>query len=120
MEEIAQADPSRRPGAAVAGWRGLVRPGQFAVSPLGALAMAAGLAAVVWALPGRGARAVPPAADAPREFQFVVVAPRAARVALVGDFNDWDATRTPMRPSRRGGSGWTAVLALAPGGYRYG
>ncbi len=120
MQEIAQVDTGRRPGAAVAAWRWLIRPRPFAVSPLGALAMAAGLAAVVWALPGRGARAVPPAADAPREFQFVVVAPRATRVALVGDFNDWDATRTPMRASQRGGSVWTAVLPLAPGRYRYG
>src|SRR5439155_889176 len=87
-------------------------------SPLGALATAAGLAALVWALPGRGARPAP-AEAASRQFQFVVVAPRATRVALVGDFNDWDATRTPMRPSPRGGSVWTAVLPLSPGRYRY-
>src|SRR5207245_814853 len=109
----------RRSGAAVAAWRWLTRPRPFAVSPLGALATAAGLAAVVWALPGRGVRAVPPAENAPQEFQFVVVAPRAARVALVGDFNDWDATRTPMRPSQRGGPVWTAVLHLSTGCYVY-
>src|SRR5207253_3629171 len=87
-------------------------------SDLGALATAAGLAALVWALPGRGARPAPAEATS-RQFQFVVVAPRATRVALVGDFNDWDATRTPMRPSPRGGSVWTAVLPLSPGRYRY-
>ena len=119
MQEIAQVDTGRRSGAAVAAWRWLTRPRQFIVSPLGALATAAGLAAVVWALPGRGVRAVPRAENAPQEFQFVVVAPRAVRVALVGDFNDWDATRTPMRPSQRGGPVWTAVLHLSPGRYRY-
>jgi len=119
MQAIAQTDTGRRPGAALAAWRWLIRPRQFAVSPLGALALAAGLAVVVWSLPGRGARAVPPADNALREFQFVVVAPRAARVALVGDFNDWDAARTPMRPSERGGSVWTAVVPLSPGRYRY-
>src|SRR2546425_12770616 len=70
-------------------------------------------------LPGRRSREAPPAETAARAFQFVVVAPRAARVALVGDFNDWDAARTPMRPSQRGGPVWTAVLPLPPGRYRY-
>jgi hypothetical protein len=119
MQEIERGDTRRGPGAAVAAWRWLIRPRQFAVSPLGGLALAAGLAVLVFMLPGRGPRSGPPAEDAPREFQFVVVAPRAARVALVGDFNDWDATRTPMRPSQRGGSVWTAVLPLPPGRYRY-
>src|SRR2546427_8824952 len=45
---------------------------------LGALASAAGLAALVWALPGRGARPAPAEATS-RQFQFVVVAPRATR-----------------------------------------
>src|SRR5207247_609563 len=112
MQEIAQVDTGRRPGAAVAAWRWLIRPRQFVVSPLGALTAAAGLAAVVWALSGRGVPAVPPAEDAPREFQFVVVAPRAARVALVGDFNAWDAPRTPLRQSQRWGTGCANVVHL--------
>ncbi|OLD94921.1 MAG: hypothetical protein AUG79_07280 [Gemmatimonadetes bacterium 13_1_20CM_4_69_16] len=66
-----------------------------------------------------GPHEAPPAETATRAFQFVVVAPRAARVALVGDFNDWDAARTPMRPSQRGGPVWTAVVPLSPGRYRY-
>jgi hypothetical protein len=119
MQEIARSETVREPRTVVAGWRWLIRPRQFAVSPLGALAMAAGLAALIFALPRTGPRSGPAAGDAPREFQFVVVAPRAARVALVGDFNDWDATRTPMRPAQRGGAVWTAVLPLSPGRYRY-
>ena len=70
-------------------------------------------------LSGRRPGSAPPAEDTPREFEFVVVAPRAASVSLVGDFNDWDAARTPMRPSQRGGPLWTAVVPLAPGRYRY-
>src|SRR5438046_8894875 len=117
MQEIADGETGRRPGAAVVAWRWLIRPRQLAVSPLGALATAAGLAALVWALPGRGARPAP-AEAASRQFQFVVVAPRATRVALVGDFNDWDATRTPMR--RTGTEAlWTAVVPLVPGRYHY-
>ena len=119
MQEIARGESVRAPGAGVAGWRWVIRPRQFAVSPLGALAMAAALAALMLALPRRGPRSGLPAEAARREFQFVVVVPRAARVALVGDFNDWDATRTPMRPAQRGGSVWTAVLPLSPGRYRY-
>src|SRR5256885_940073 len=52
-------------------------------------------------------------------FGFVVVAPRAATVSLVGDFNDWDAARTPMQRTRTGESVWTAVIPLTPGRYRY-
>ena len=47
-----------------------------------------------------------------------MVAPLAARVSLVGDFNDWDAARTPMRRIREGAV-WTAVVPLSPGRYRY-
>jgi len=75
------------------------------------LAAAAVLAALVIARPwsSRSGRS-----DA---FQFVLVAPRAASVALVGDFNDWDRARTPMRAAR--GGVWAAVIPLAPGRYRY-
>src|SRR5512132_1066502 len=32
-----------------------------------------------------------------RKVEFVFVAPSARNVSLVGDFNGWDATATPMR-----------------------
>jgi len=119
MEEITRNPPPSVSGAARAAWHWLARPRQIALSPLGGLAIVAGLGALVLILPGRRSREAPPAETAARAFQFVVVAPRAARVALVGDFNDWDAARTPMRPSQRGGPVWTAVLPLPPGRYRY-
>lgn len=49
-------------------------------------------------------------------FQFVLVAPQAATVSLVGDFNDWDPARAPMQPAH---GVWATVIALPPGRYRY-
>ena len=48
--------------------------------------------------------------------QFVLVAPQAASVALVGDFNDWDPARAPMQTAH---GVWATVVRLAPGRYRY-
>jgi hypothetical protein len=96
-------------------WRWLVRPRRVAISPLNVLAATALTIAVVVV----AARAVgrDEAAFAAPEFQFVLVAPQAATVALVGDFNDWDPQRTRMRAASRGM--WTAVVPLAPGRHRY-
>jgi hypothetical protein len=48
--------------------------------------------------------------------QFVLVAPQAASVALVGDFNDWDPARAPMQTAH---GVWATAIRLAPGRYRY-
>ena len=106
-------------GAAALGkaWGWLTRPHQLTLTPLGGLTVAAALAFVV--LLSR-MDFTSPARSQPEShaFQFVLVAPRATQISLVGDFNDWDATRTPMR---RAGSEalWTAVVPLAPGRYHY-
>ena len=50
--------------------------------------------------------------------QFVLVAPDARTVALVGDFNDWQVGATPLRPTASGRM-WTVELPLAPGRHRY-
>jgi len=92
------------------------------VSPLGGLAFAAGIALLV--LIGRSWMA-PQQAGAPlatttegSTVQFVLVAPAASRVSLVGDFNDWDSLTTPMR--RVDGNGvWEVTVPLDPGRYRY-
>ena|SRR5687768_10046933 len=89
--------PARRPWARAWPW----------------LAAAAALTAVLIARPWSSR------ADRQNDFQFVLVAPRAASVALVGDFNDWDPARTPMRTSRDGGGLWATVVPLPPGRYRY-
>ena len=119
MDEILRLPVPGGRSAARAAWGWVTRPRHIALSPLGGLAIATGVAALALVLSGRRPGSAPPAEDTPREFEFVVVAPRAASVSLVGDFNDWDAARTPMRPSQRGGPLWTAVVPLAPGRYRY-
>jgi hypothetical protein len=52
-----------------------------------------------------------------RLVRFAIVAPSAARVALVGEFNDWDATATPMTRVR--GSEWRVALPLGHGRHVY-
>lgn len=116
MRQIAeQPQPRRRGPRAAAVWRWLARPRTVPLSPLAGLAVAAGVAllAVLPNVHWFGG------AQRGGGFQFVLVAPHAARVAVVGDFNDWDAARTPMQPLRAGGAVWTAVVPLAPGRYRY-
>jgi 1,4-alpha-glucan branching enzyme len=50
--------------------------------------------------------------------QFVLDAPRAARVALVGAFNGWNAAATPL--ARVSSSGlWTVTVPLTPGRHTY-
>ncbi|MGH7416604.1 MAG: isoamylase early set domain-containing protein [Candidatus Rokuibacteriota bacterium] len=98
-----------------AAWHWLVTPRRIAISPLKGLVLAAGLAALLLARPWD--RAWPTRARPHDRFQFLLVTRGAASVALVGDFNDWDPTRTPMRGAHQGV--WTAVVPLAPGRYRY-
>jgi len=50
--------------------------------------------------------------------QFIVMAPRANAVSLVGDFNGWNAAATPMRPTTRAGV-WSVTLPLAEGRHLY-
>jgi hypothetical protein len=115
MQKIAALPPPSR-GV----WRWLTARREVALSPLGALGIAAAIAAAfvgVWRMRVTSPPASPPD-SALHGFQFVLVEPRAANVSLVGDFNDWDATRTPMHRTSRDGL-WSAVVSLQPGRYRY-
>ena len=38
----------------------------------------------------------------------------ADRISVVGEFNDWDTTATPMKP-RRSDAEWTAAVVLKAG-----
>ena len=115
------------PGLPARAWLWLREPRTVAVSPMGAMAMAAGLAGVmlvgVWsAWPGAVSRqpsAVSTAAatSGRSAVTFVLLAPEARTVALAGDFNGWDAARTPMR--REGSGLWSLVVPLEPGRYLY-
>jgi hypothetical protein len=118
MQRIATSLPHRDSGVVSALWRWLIEPRRVVLSPLAGLGIVAAL--LVLAVLPTLRRGAAPAAAAPSQFQFVVIAPRASRVALVGDFNDWDPTRTLMRPHGADGTTWTAVLSLSPGRYRYG
>ena len=52
-----------------------------------------------------------------RPVQFMLVAPSANRVALVGEFNDWDPAATPML--RVPGGAWHVALPLNTGRHVY-
>lgn len=131
--------------AARRAWAWVVRPRTLRVSPLAGLAAAAALAFVMVGVsrgplptdrpaeiatrqPGdtgttAGVSLVPVADTGTQSqqaqlVQFVLVAPSARSVALVGDFNDWNAERTPLEPVRKGGV-WTVTVPLPPGKYTY-
>lgn len=133
-----RAAPAPAPLVRQGAWAWITRPRTLRVSPLAGLAIAAGLAAVM-VLASREAHApqvtavaavVPDTGSAgarlvaaragtqPQQVQFVLVAPHATSVALVGDFNDWNAAATPLTPVRAGGV-WTITVPLPPGRYTY-
>ena len=57
---------------------------------------------------------------ASRASPFAVWAPNARRVSVVGDFNDWDGRRMPMRRRHAGGFWEIFVPGLRPGHlYKY-
>jgi hypothetical protein len=114
----------------------IVRPRTVRISPLGGLAVAAGIAAVALLIPRlapveRAQRApavaavpetipVAPASrpvNAEQAVQFVLVAPDARSVTLAGSFNSWDTAATRLR--REAGGVWTVQLPLRPGRYAY-
>lgn len=127
--------PRHRRGGAAAALRWFIRPRTLQVSPLGGLAVAAGLGAFILIA---GARTLGrPSGDdhlmvtrpsapglvlagsgARRVVQFVLFAPGAKSVTLVGDFNDWDRTLTPLQVTHPGGV-WSVSVPLPPGRHRY-
>lgn len=100
-------------------WAWLRRPWQLSISPLGTAAVVL-IAAAAW-VGGQRLRHAPPAPlSGATDVQFVIVAPGADAVSLVGDFNDWDATLTPMHAVRSGAGGlWSVTVPLSPGRHRY-
>ena len=94
-------------------------------SPLGGAALAA--AALVgilvgrsWLAPGGGTTPTTPVAATAgaAPIQFVIVVPGASSVTLVGDFNDWSQTATPLAPAPGDGV-WAVTVPLSAGRYRY-
>jgi hypothetical protein len=125
----AEPSPQRRPR--VLAW--LVEPRRFVLPPLATAAVAAGLVGI-GVITGividrdgrRSTEQVPPGAasaqlpDSPSAVavKFVLAAPNAARVSLVGDFNGWDAAANPMQSQGVNGV-WTIFVPLQPGMHNY-
>ena len=96
--------------------RWIVRPRAVRISPIGMLAAAAAIIGLVVLTRSFAPDTAPGGAPA---VQFVLFAPTAGRVTLVGDFNDWDPTATPLVPSRQRAGLWTVDVPLAPGPHEY-
>ncbi len=111
----------------------------FSVSQLGGMAAAAALVGVVamGAIKLRAPQASPVASLASTDLTrqpvanvtkapsnaavqqlFIIIAPSATSMSLVGDFNDWDSSRTPMTRVSDDGA-WSVTLPLTPGRYEY-
>lgn len=89
------------------------RPRSRRIALITTLCAAAGVAALLLARPGP----VPPPVDH-RAVQFSLDAPGASTVTVVGDFNDWNTTTTPLSRARSGNS-WKVTVLLPPGRYNY-
>jgi len=108
-------------------WR---RPRTFELSPLRALALAAGFAGLVCfgtlrlAVWNRGPASAEIASrpgavhDTVQVIRFVFVDSRATHVAVVGDFNGWNAKATPLAPAGAAGV-WAVSVPLAAGRHEY-
>ena len=51
--------------------------------------------------------------------QFTLVAPDAKKVAVVGDFNSWDASHIAFQARHTGGGVWTVTAPVSVGHHRY-
>lgn len=56
--------------------------------------------------------------EAPLKVQFVLDARHAKSVAVVGDFNDWDKTATPLQRDSTSGI-WSTLASVRPGRHVY-
>jgi Glycogen recognition site of AMP-activated protein kinase len=116
----------RRAGNAL---RRFAEPRALTVSPAWSTLLAAGLVGIgVFAGKVATNRDGRPTAGQPRVaavsqlpvsdtfVKFSFVAPAAKQVFLVGDFNDWDVSKTPMAES---GGVWSVVVPMRSGRHQY-
>ena len=113
-------------------WGSLLRPRALTLSPIGGALLAAGLVGVgvlggllthnrdVRAPNGQSATVavIPQLPVSDTVVKFIFSAPRTTPVSLVGDFNDWDTNRTPLRYDGDAGL-WTVTLPLSAGRHLY-
>jgi hypothetical protein len=110
----------------------LFAPRTFALPPLATLAAAAslvGIGVIAGYLINRDGRAPAerehrvvvttqlPDSVQHRVIKFVLVAPQASKVAVVGDFNGWDTAASPAERNPDGS--WTTFVPLLPGRHVY-
>lgn len=116
-------------------WSRLMEPRAYHLSPAGSALLAAGLVGI-GVIAGlftnnrdASVRSGGPAASVATQLpvsrtkldtvvKFVFVAPQAKNVSLVGDFNGWDTTKTPMARVANGGV-WAVTLPLSAGRHLY-
>jgi hypothetical protein len=125
----AEPVPQRRTSV----WGRLLSPRAFTLSPVSGALLAAGLVGIgvlggTFANNRDGQSTVGhprdavatrlPVSSIDTVVKFVYLAPRADKVFLVGDFNGWDTTKTPL--SRGNDGSWTVTVPLASGRHLYG
>ena len=132
MDAVRVAGAARPAGARRSGWRS---PGvgllvAASIAGIIALVRARGISYVPESVPGidRPTQAVAAAAPTPARsvgavsdnaavrVQFVLVAPDAKSVAVVGDFNDWNPSATPLESAR---GMWTSEEVVTAGRHDY-
>ena len=124
-----RAEPVRVPESGI--WSRLVVPRPFRLSPASVGLLAAGLVGIGVLVgdlalnrDGQSTAGRPPVAVAPQlpvsdtVVRFVYVAPRATTVYVVGDFNGWDTTKTPLSRTSKDGV-WSVTLPLSAGRHIY-
>ena len=126
-----RAEPLPRKPTSV--WARLVRPHSFNLSPVSGALLAAGLVGIGvvggtiannrdgQSTVGQSRVAVAqrlPVSPTDTVVKFVYMAPKADKVFLVGDFNGWDTTKTPL--SRASDGSWIATIPLSAGRHLYG
>ena len=115
MVRVRRLYAERRPRG-VAGWIGAAV--NLTRRPAYATALAAGVVAVVTVGMLRS-RPQTVADSGPIPVQFVLVAPDAKKVAVVGDFNGWDASHAAYQAQKRGGGVWSVTAPVPVGHHRY-
>jgi hypothetical protein len=95
------------------------------LSPISSLLAAAGVAAVAADTTHSASRARPTSGGVPdvvhdtvHVLRFALRHSGARQISLVGDFNEWKATVTPMEPTGVDGL-WTVSVPLPPGRHEY-
>lgn len=130
LREALRAEPIPQRPSRIA-W--LLEPRRLVLPPLATAALAAGLVGIgVFSglqinRDGPSAEQPPavvagtprlPDSLAPRAVKFVFIAPSAASVSVVGDFNDWNTSATPMQSQGADGT-WTVYVPMNPGLHTY-